>query len=158
MLRRRFIDQQSTSLRRRSGFKVSPYRPLLRWAQLVESHGQAEDDVAHPDCPDILDAVVHVGCPDEDADQKAAPVDCGTTAVSDLRARRPSRVEAMSLVVYAAASSVISERQRVRKSRRCSVGATWAPPRRRTRKYCRTSSNALQKRDADSKLPKPCIG
>ena len=68
------------------------------------------------------------------------------------------RHKATSLVVYAAASSLISECQRVRKSRRCSVNATWAPPRRRTRKYCRSSSNALQKRDADSKLPKPCIG
>ena len=67
------------------------------------------------------------------------------------------RHKATSLVVYAAASSLISECQRVRKSRRCSVNATWAPPRRRTRKYCRSSSNALQKRDADSKLPKPCI-
>ena len=68
------------------------------------------------------------------------------------------RHKATSLVVYAAASSLISECQRVRKSRRCSVNATWAPLRRRTQKYCRSSSNALQKRDADSKLPKPCIG
>ena len=85
----------------------------------------------------------------------------GTRSGGSVRSQGAStlrRHKATSLVVYAAASSLISECQRVRKSRRCSVNATWAPPRRRTRKYCRSSSNALQKRDADSKLPKPCIG
>ena len=59
---------------------------------------------------------------------------------------------------YAAASSTISERQRARKSRRCSARETWLSPRWRARKYCRSSSNAAQKRDADSKLPKPSMG
>ena len=60
--------------------------------------------------------------------------------------------------LYATASSEISERQRVRKSRRCSASETWPSPRRGTRKYCRSSSNAAQNRDADSKLPNPSIG
>ena len=65
---------------------------------------------------------------------------------------------AVQAVVYAATASSISECQRTRKSRRCSGSATWSPPRRRTRRYCRSSSNAVQNRDADSKLPKPSIG
>ncbi len=58
----------------------------------------------------------------------------------------------------AAATSEISERQRVRKSRRCSASGTWGSPRRRPLKYCCVSSNAAQNRDADSKFPKPRIG
>jgi ribonuclease BN (tRNA processing enzyme) len=58
----------------------------------------------------------------------------------------------------AAAISEISERQRVRKSRRCSASGTWGSPRRRPLKYCCISSNAAQNRDADSKFPKPRIG
>ena len=44
-----------------------------------------------------------------------------------------------SRLAYAAASSPISESQHVRKSRRCSARGMCAPPRRRTRKYCRSS-------------------
>ena len=59
---------------------------------------------------------------------------------------------------YAATISEISERQRVRKSRRCAVSGTWGSPRPRTLKYCYSSSKAEQNRDADSKFPKPRIG
>jgi hypothetical protein len=60
--------------------------------------------------------------------------------------------------IYTAAASAISERQRAMKSCRCSASETLAAFRLRTRKYCRNSSNAVQNRDADSKLPKPSIG
>jgi hypothetical protein len=67
-------------------------------------------------------------------------------AVSDLRSPIDSATgfPRQPTPPYAAASSEISERQRVRKSRRCSAGETRASPRRRTRKYCRSSSNAAQ--------------
>ena len=56
------------------------------------------------------------------------------------------------------AVTAISDRQRVTKSRRCwARGIDW-PRRWRARKYCRSSSNAEQKRAADAKLPKPRMG
>ena len=59
---------------------------------------------------------------------------------------------------YAAAISAISARQRVRKRRRCAASGADAPRLWRTRKYCRSSSNAEQNLAADAKLPKPSIG
>ena len=61
-------------------------------------------------------------------------------------------------LAYAATISSISARQRVVKSRRCSASGIESPRLRRQRKYCRSSSNAEQNRDADTKLPKPRIG
>ena len=60
--------------------------------------------------------------------------------------------------VYAALISAISDRQRVRKSCRLSTRGTVPPGRWRTRKYWRSSSNAVQNRAADAKLPKPSMG
>ena len=78
--------------------------------------------------------------------------------ISDHRGPEPRGPQGWWPTYAAARASAISERQRVRKSRRCSASETWPSPRRRTRKYCRSSSNAVQNRDADSKLPKPSIG
>ena len=62
------------------------------------------------------------------------------------------------LTAYAAAISLTRACQRATNSRRCSGSGTWAPPRQRIRKSCRSSSNAAQNRAADSKRPKPSIG
>ena len=62
------------------------------------------------------------------------------------------------LTAYAAAISLTRACQRATNSRRYSGSGTWAPPRQRIRKYCRSSSNAAQNRAADSKRPKPSIG
>ena len=61
-------------------------------------------------------------------------------------------------LVDTAAISAISDRQRVRKSCRLSTRGTVPPGRWRTRKYCRSASNAVQNRAADAKLPKPSMG
>ena len=62
------------------------------------------------------------------------------------------------LTAYAAAISLTRACQRATNSRRCSGSGTWAPPRQRIRKYCRSSSNAAREnRAADSKRPKPSI-
>ena len=61
-------------------------------------------------------------------------------------------------LVDTAVISAIRERQRVRKSCRLSTRGTGPPGRWRTRKYGRSSSNAVQNRAADAKRPKPSLG
>jgi hypothetical protein len=59
---------------------------------------------------------------------------------------------------YAAISSSCSSTRRARWSRRWSSSRTCCPILRRHRKWCRSSSNARQKRSADRRFPKPRIG
>ncbi len=80
-------------------------------------------------------------------------------AASILRARSGGgRDSAVSAEPQDAAISESSECHRDAKSRRCSATGIESPRLRRQQKYCRSSSNAAQNRDADSKLPKPSIG
>ena len=113
----------------------------------------------------VTDAIALAGGPTVDAD--TAPLNLAgawstrTACAGSVKfqtTRDNGRGCSPDLPAYAAARSAISDRQRVVKSRRCSASGTCCSPLRRTRRYCRSSSNAEQNLAADSKFPNPSIG